>query len=105
MSRKDLIIVNARITTLDRQNPSAEAVVIREGKFPAVGSEAEAHMAAPDATVIDAKGRRLIPGLIDSHIHLIRDGLNYNMELRWDDVPSLSEAMAMLKRQVDRTPA
>ena len=108
MSGKDLIIVNAKITTLDRQNPSAEAVTIRDGKFLAVGSEAEARTAAPEApeaTVIDAKGRRLIPGLIDSHIHLIRGGLNYNMELRWDGVPSLSEAMAMLKRQVDRTPA
>ena len=105
MSTKDLIIVNARITTLDRQNPSAEAVTIRDGKFLAVGSEAEARSAAPEATVIDAKGRRLIPGLIDSHTHMIRGGLNYNMELRWDGVPSLSEAMAMLKRQVDRTPA
>lgn len=105
MSGKDLIIVNARITTLDRQNPSAEAVSIRNGKFLTVGSESEARTAAPEATVIDAKGRRLIPGLIDSHIHLIRGGLNYNMELRWDGVPSLSEAMAMLKRQVDRTPA
>lgn len=105
MSGKDLIIVNAKITTLDRQNPAAEAVAIRDGKFLAVGSEAEARTAAPEATVIDAKGRRLIPGLIDSHIHLIRGGLNYNMELRWDGVPSLSEAMAMLKRQVDRTPA
>ncbi|MGC0054726.1 amidohydrolase [Brucella pituitosa] len=105
MTGKDLIIVNARITTLDRQNPSAEAVTIRDGKFLTVGSEAEARTAAPEASVIDAKGRRLIPGLIDSHIHLIRGGLNYNMELRWDGVPSLSEAMAMLKRQVDRTPA
>ena len=105
MFAKDLIIVNARITTLDRQNPSAEAVAIRDGRFLAVGSELEARAAAPEATVIDAGGRRLIPGLIDSHIHLIRGGLNYNMELRWDGVPSLSEAMAMLKRQVDRTPA
>ena len=105
MSGKDLIIVNARITTLDRQNPAAEAVAIRDGKFLAVGSEVEVRTAAPQATVIDAKRRRLIPGLIDSHIHLIRGGLNYNMELRWDGVPSVSEAMAMLKRQVDRTPA
>ena len=105
MAAEDLIIVNAKITTLDRQNPTAEAVTIRGGKFLAVGSEAEARTAAPEATVIDAKGRRLIPGLIDSHIHLIRGGLNYNLELRWDGVPSLSEAMAMLKRQVDRTPA
>lgn len=105
MSAKDLIIVNARITTLDRQNPSAEAVAIRDGRFLAVASEAEARAAAPEATVIDAKGRRLIPGLIDSHTHMIRGGLNYNMELRWDGVPSLSDAMAMLKRQVARTPA
>lgn len=105
MSVNDLIIVNARVTTLDRQNPSAEAVAIRDGRFLTVGSEAEARAAAPEATVIDAKGRRLIPGLIDSHTHVIRGGLNYNMELRWDGVPSLSEAMAMLKRQVDRTPA
>jgi predicted amidohydrolase YtcJ len=101
----DLILVNARITTLDRENPQAQAVAIRNGRFLAVGSEREVREAAPDATVIDAKGRRIIPGLIDSHTHMIRGGLNYNMELRWDGVPSLADAMAMLKRQVDRTPA
>ena len=59
MSAKDLIIVNARITTLDRQNPSAEALAIRDGRFLAVGSEAEARAAAPEATVIDAKAIRM----------------------------------------------
>lgn len=101
----DTIIVNARITTLDRENPVAEAVAIRDGCFLAVGSEAEVRAAAPEAAVIDAGGRRLIPGLIDSHMHIIRGGLNFNMELRWDGVPTLADAMAMLKRQVDRTPA
>jgi len=101
----DLVIVNVRATTLDRENPQATAVAIRDGKFLAVGSEAEARSAAPDATIIDGGGRRLIPGLIDSHIHVIRGGLNYNMELRWDGVSTLADAMAMLKAQVDRTPA
>lgn len=105
MPRKDLIIVNAKVTTLDRANPTAEAVAIRDGRFIAVGSEAEVRAAAPGAGRIDAQGRRLIPGLIDSHTHFIRGGLNYNMELRWDGVPSLAEAMRMLKRQVDITPA
>ena len=105
MPAKDLLIVNAKVTTLDRQNPSADAVAVRDGRFLAVGTEAEVRASSPDADVIDAKGRRLIPGLIDSHTHVIRGGLNYNMELRWDGVPSLFDAMAMLKRQVDRTPA
>lgn len=105
MSRTDMIIVNAKVTTLDRSNPRAEAVAIRDGKFLAVGSATDIRAALPEARVIDAKGRRLIPGLIDSHTHIIRGGLNYNMELRWDGVSSLAEAMAMLKRQVDRTPA
>ncbi len=101
----DLVIVNAKITTLDREKPEAAAVAIRDGRFLVVGGEAEVRAAMPDANVIDAGGRRMIPGLIDSHIHVIRGGLNYNMELRWDGVPSLSEAMAMLRRQVERTPA
>ena len=54
--------------------------------------------------VIDVGGRRVIPGLMDSHTHLIRGGLNYNMELRWDGVPSLAEAMRMLRAQAARTP-
>ncbi|WP_010403584.1 amidohydrolase [Sphingomonas echinoides] len=105
MPATDLILVNAKVTTLDRANPEAQAIAIRDGRFLAVGSEAEVRAAAPHASVIDAKGRRIIPGLIDSHMHIIRGGLNYNMELRWDGVPSLADALAMLKRQVDVTPA
>jgi predicted amidohydrolase YtcJ len=101
----DLIIINAKVTTLDPSNPTAEAVAIRDGKILVAGSEGEARAAAPQATIIDAGGRRLIPGLIDSHIHVIRGGLNYNMELRWEGVPSLADAMAMLKRQAQNTPA
>lgn len=104
MTPQDIIITNAKVTTLDRANPVAQAVAIRGGKFLAVGSEAEVRAAAPNATLIDAKGRRLIPGLIDSHIHVIRGGLNYNMELRWEGVPTLADAMAMLKKQAENTP-
>ncbi|MHA6766416.1 amidohydrolase [Sphingobium ummariense] len=105
MTASDTIIVNAKVTTLDRENPVATAVSIRNGTFLAVGSESEVRAAAaPDAKVIDARGRRLIPGLIDSHIHVIRGGLNYNMELRWEGLPTLADAMAMLRKQAENTP-
>jgi predicted amidohydrolase YtcJ len=81
-------------------------LAIREGRFVAIGDEQEVMaLSGPDTRRMDLKGRRVIPGLIDSHMHIIRGGLNYNMELRWDGVRSLTDAMRMLKEQVDRTPA
>jgi predicted amidohydrolase YtcJ len=102
----DLILLNAKVTTLDRQNPQADAIAIQNGRFVAVGAERDIMaLAGKDTKRIDVGGRRVIPGLIDSHTHVIRGGLNYNMELRWDGVRSLADAMRMLKQQVDRTPA
>ena len=101
----DLIVTNAQISTLDPARPEARAVATRDGRITAVGDEAEilAHRSAR-TTVVDAQRRRLIPGLNDSHIHVIRGGLNYNLELRWDDVPSLADALRMLRDQAIRTP-
>jgi predicted amidohydrolase YtcJ len=102
----DAVFVNGRITTLDRGLPQAQALAINGGAILAVGSTADVlRHAGPATQRIDLQGRRVIPGLNDSHTHLIRAGLNYNMELRWDGVPSLSDAMAMLREQVQRTPA
>lgn len=101
----DVILHSGLITTLDRTKPTASAVAIKDGAFLAVGGEAEvmAH-AGPQTKIIDLKGRRALPGLIDNHLHIIRGGLNFNMELRWDGVRSLADAMSMLKRQVAVTP-
>lgn len=101
----ELIVHNARIATLDPRRPSASALAVANGAIVAIGDEAEVmRSAGPDTRRIDAGGRRLIPGLNDSHTHLIRGGLNYNLELRWDGVRSLADAMAMLKAQVAITP-
>src|SRR5689334_21180991 len=101
----DLILHNGTVTTLDRSNPIATAVAIRDGKFLRVGTDADVKPLASAATrVIDLKGRRVLPGLIDNHLHIIRGGLNFNMELRWDGVRSLGDAMEMLKRQIAVTP-
>jgi predicted amidohydrolase YtcJ len=101
----DLILRNGRFATLDRSNPIATAVAIAAGVFTAVGRDSDVmRFAGPDTRIIDLKGRRVLPGLIDNHLHIIRGGLNFNMELRWDGVRSLADAMAMLKRQVEVTP-
>ncbi len=102
----DLILFNGKMTTLDRTNPTAEAVAVRDGVIVFAGPTNDAmRLAGTTTKIIDVGGRRVIPGLIDSHMHIIRGGLNYNMELRWDGVRSLADAMEMLKRQVAVTPA
>jgi predicted amidohydrolase YtcJ len=102
----DLILYNGRFSTLDRSNASPDAVAIADGRFLSVGSARNVEATAGATTKrVDLQGRRVIPGLIDSHMHIIRGGLNYNLELRWDGVRSLSTALKMLKAQVDRTPA
>jgi predicted amidohydrolase YtcJ len=101
----ELIFFNGRLTTLSDNTPDASAVAVKDGQFLAVGTDAEVMAMRGDTTkVIDLRGRRVVPGLNDSHIHVIRGGLNYNMELRWDGVPSLSDALAMLRDQARRTP-
>jgi predicted amidohydrolase YtcJ len=102
----DVILHHALIVTLDKSRPTASAVAVKDGKFLAVGDDADIMVFAGPATkVVDLKGKRVLPGLIDNHTHVIRGGLNYNMELRWDGVRSLADALDMLRRQVAITPA
>ena len=83
----------------------ASALAVRDGRFVAVGGEADVRAHRGERTqVIDAGGRRIIPGLNDSHIHVIRGGLNYNLELRWDGVPSLADALAGSRSRPRITP-
>lgn len=101
----DLILLNGRITTLSKDTPQASALAIKDGRILKVGTDAEVMAVKGKTTqVIDVNDRTVIPGLNDSHIHVIREGLNYNMELRWDGVPSLADALAMLHDQARRTP-
>ena len=102
----DIVVRNARIYTGDRRQPTASAVAISGGVFTAVGDDAAVagHVGVNTRTV-DGLGRRVIPGLNDSHMHIIRGGVNYLLELRWDGVRSLRVALAMLRQQAGRTPA
>jgi len=100
----DSIVYNAKIATNDK--PSfVEAVAIQDVRIAAAGGNDEIlRHRGPATMVIDGKGRTVIPGLNDSHLHIIRGGLNYNLELRWDGVPSVADALRMLREQAQRTP-
>ncbi len=103
--KADLILHNGKITHFGIKQTAATAVAIKDGKFIAVGLDNDVlKLSGTNTKLIDLKGKRAVPGINDSHIHLIRGGLNYNLELRWDGVPSLADALRMLKEQVDRTP-
>ncbi len=101
----DLIVTNAKVHTMDEEHPQATAFAVKDGKFIAVGNES---LVAPyqgeKTRLIDARGHTLIPGLNDSHTHVIRGGRFYNLELRWDGVDSLERALAMIRKQALRTP-
>lgn len=101
----DLVLLNGRITTMDPARPEATALAATDGVFTAVGSDDEIRgLIGPFTQVIDVQGQRVIPGLNDSHTHAIRGAVNYNLEVRWDGVDSLEEALHLLRVQADRTP-
>jgi predicted amidohydrolase YtcJ len=101
----DLIITNGKVATMTKEGAYAQALAIKDGKIEAVGSNAQIlKLKSSNTQVIDAAGKTVIPGLNDSHLHVIRQGLNYNAELRWDGVTSLKKALQMLKEQAARTP-
>src|SRR5437667_2360640 len=101
----ELLLLNGRIATQDAKQSFVTALAIKDGRIHATG-DAKTLMACkgPGTRVIELNGRTVIPGLIDSHSHPIRGGLSYNLELRWDGVPSLADAMRMLREQAKRTP-
>ncbi len=104
-SDPQLILFNGRISTLSDSRPTATAVAIEDDRFIAVGSDVEIlGLKTAGTRTIDLGGRRCIPGLNDSHIHTIRGGLNFNLELRWEGVPSLADALRKLQAQAQRTP-
>ncbi|MEY4697421.1 MAG: hypothetical protein RIT14_1849, partial [Pseudomonadota bacterium] len=71
----DLIITNARVLTMDAARPRAEAVAVAAGRIIAVGGRAEVEaLAGPGTRVVDGRGRTLLPGFVESHLHLVLGG-------------------------------
>jgi len=102
----DVIFFNGQFKGSGIEHNDVTAVAVKNQRFVQFGSD-KTILALKSSTtkLVDLQKRVVIPGLNDSHIHLIRGGLNFNMELRWDGITSLNEALWMLKEQAARTPA
>ena len=100
-----MILHNGRITTQDSAKPEVAAMAVSDGRVAAIGTNDEIMRLGDDSTQhIDLENRRVIPGLNDSHLHVIRAGLFANLELRWDGTPTLAQALRQLREQARRTP-
>ncbi len=93
----DTILVNGKIVTVDAQSSVREALAVRDGRIVALGTSAQMRkLAGPRSRVIDLKGRAVIPGLIDSHLHAIRAAETFATEVNWIGAESLTDALARI---------
>jgi predicted amidohydrolase YtcJ len=94
----DMLLVNGRIVTLDDASSIKEALAITGDRITATGSDGEIRkLAGPATQIVDLGGRTVIPGLIDSHIHLIRAGFRYASEVDWSGAANVAEALERLR--------
>lgn len=94
----DLVVTNAKIATLDAAGTMAQAIAVRDGRIVAVGSAAQmGAFTSPATRTVDAGGRTVVPGLIDSHMHAVRAALSYSTEVNWIGAGTIAEAMARIR--------
>ena len=102
----DVILSNGKIITVDERFSVAQAIAIRGDRIVAVGTDAEvAKLASPATRRIDLRGRAVIPGLIDNHMHLTRAGTTWQWEVRWDGIGSRAAALDKLRARAKAVPA
>ncbi len=93
-----IVLVNGKVVTVDDRFSIHEAVAIREDKFLAVGTSAEIRtLAGPRTRIVDLKGRTVVPGLIDSHNHMLRAGFRWPQEVRLDEAESVEQILALIR--------
>jgi len=101
----DLVILNAKVVTVDDQSSVQEAVAARDGKVLAVGSTADIRkLVGPSTRVIEAGGKTVLPGLVDTHLHLLQGALHWKNEVRADAAKSLEDIGNLIKARAAQTP-
>ena len=93
----DLILYNGKISTVDQDDSTVQAVAIRGGEIIATGRSGRVRSLAKRSTeLVNLAGRRVLPGLIDGHLHGLRNGYHcFSQAVRLDNVTSRSQALAL----------
>src|SRR5258708_1426158 len=100
-----LMVHKAKVEPQEGGRGGGRALLFGEEKILAVGGGGEiGGRKTANTRLIDAGGRRVIPGLNDSHFHIVRGARDYNLEVRWDGVESLQRGLQMILEQAMRTP-
>ncbi len=100
----ETIITNAKVLTMDEAHPGAEAVAFAGGRILAVGGRAEVEaLAGPGTRVVDAGGRTLLPGFVESHLHLVLGG-NELSQLQLGGVSGLDALAAAFRAYAAANP-
>src|SRR5262245_62349505 len=101
----DLVVHGAKIVTVDARSPTAEAVAIRDGVFVFVGSDAAVNKwIGNKSRVIDAQGRTVVPGLIESHVHALGAARGEAAQ-PFVQLGSIAEIQEWVRRQAEAHPA
>ena len=99
----DLIVKNANIITVDKQNPIAESFAVKNGRFISIGTDNDMEMLSTSTTkIIDLEGMTVIPGFIDAHIHVLSSGTMHVMAADCDQ-RSIKDIVKILRARVEET--
>lgn len=104
----DMIIINGKIMTVDKDFSYAEAVAVKDGKIVAVGATREIEALKGKSTkVLDLKGNMLLPGINDSHLHLpdlVTGNPPYQLDLSYPGVKSIQDMRVMIREAITTLP-
>ena len=99
----ELILTNGRIHTMDALDTVVSSASIEGGRFAAIGDDIKPR--GPDAIIVDLRGRTVIPGLIDNHVHFLRTGLLPGHDMRQLETAfSVEDALSVIRERARRTP-
>src|SRR5678816_1098919 len=101
----DVIFTNGKIITVDEKFTIAQALAVRGNRIVAVGTNQQiAQVATATTRRIDLRGRAVVPGLIDNHMHLLRAGTTWTREVRLDGVESRRQALDLVTARAKAVP-